>query len=253
MWVHKPGRHNQVANALSRKEVASYVGSLSRVMANFTEVVRKETPQDSTYQKLVEQVKDGTTRRYWLENELLYFTGEKTYVPSSKLRRKLLKETHDTKWVGHLREERTLALLAQSFHWPKMKEGVQAYVKTCHICQVDKTERKKEEGLLQPMPISKRPWQCLSMDFINGFPKVEGFKSVLVVVDKFSKYVIFIPAPSECPIEEAAHSFFSNVMKHFGMPEDIVSDRETRFTSRFWVELFKMWGTECMFFTANQP
>ena len=97
---------------------------------------------------MVEQVKEGTTRRYWLENELLYFIGGKLYVPSSKLRRELLKETHDIKWAGHPREVRTLALLARSFHWPKMKEDVQAYVKTCHVFQVDKIEQKKETGLL---------------------------------------------------------------------------------------------------------
>ena len=124
------------------------MGPLGRVVADFTERVRQEAPQDSTYQKLVKQVKDGTTRRYWLENELLYSTGQKLYVPSSKLRQELLKETHNTKWVGHPGEERTLALLARSFHWPKMKEDRQAYVKTCHVYQVDKTERKKEAGLL---------------------------------------------------------------------------------------------------------
>ena len=139
VWVHKLGRHNQVADALSRKEVANYVGSLSQVVADFIERVRHEAPQDSTYQKLVEQVKEGTMRRYWLENDLLYFTGGKLYVPSSKLRRELQKETHDTKWAGHPGDERTLALLARSFHWPKMKEDVQTYVKTCHVCQVDKT------------------------------------------------------------------------------------------------------------------
>ena len=159
-------------------------------------------------------------------------------MPSTKLRRELLKETHDTRWAGHPGEERTLALLARSFHWPKMKEDVQAYVKTCHVCQVDKTERKKEAGLLQPLPIPEKPWQCVSMDFITGFPKVESFGSVLVVVDRFSKYAVFIPAPSECPAEEAARIFFSNVVKHFGMPEDIMSDRDSRFTGRFWVELF---------------
>ena len=136
---------------------------------------------------------------------------------------------------------------------PKMKESVQASVKTCHFCQVDKTERKKEAGLLQPLPISNRPWQCLSMDFINGFSKVESFGIVLAVVDRFSKYVVFIPAPSKRPTEEVARSFFSNVVKHFGMPEEMVSDRDTRFIGRFWVELFKMWGTECKISTTNHP
>ena len=130
---------------------------------------------------------------------------------------------------------------------------MQTYDKTCHVCQVDKIERKKEAGLLQPLPILKRPWQCLSMDFISGFPKVEVFRSVLVVVDKFSKYVVFIPATSECPTKEASQIFFSNIVKHFGMPEDIVSDRDTQFTCRFWVELFKMWGIECKFSTTNHP
>ena len=78
--------------------------------------------------------------------------------------------------------------------------------------------------MLQPLPIPKRPWQCLSMDFISGFSKVEGFISVLVVVDRFSKYVVFISASSECPTEKAARIFFSNVVKHFGMPEDIVNN-----------------------------
>ena len=91
------------------------------------------------------------------------------------------------------------------------------------------------------------------MDFISGFPKVEGIGSVLVVVDRFSKYVVFIPASSECPVEEAACIFFSNVVKHFGRPKDIVSDRDMWLISRFWVELFKMWGMKCKFSTANHP
>ena len=54
VWVHKPGRHNQVADVLSRKEVARYLGLLSRVVVDFTERVRQEASQDPAYQKLVE-------------------------------------------------------------------------------------------------------------------------------------------------------------------------------------------------------
>ena len=72
--MHKSGRHNQVANALCKKEVASYVGSLSLVVADFTERVRREAPQDLTDQKLGKQVKEGTIRRYLLENKLMYLT-----------------------------------------------------------------------------------------------------------------------------------------------------------------------------------
>ena len=101
---------------------------------------------------------------------------------------------------------------------------MQAYVKTCHVFQVDKIERKKEAGLLQPLPIPERPWQCIPMDFISGFLKVDGFKFALLVVDRFSKYFVFMPVLSECLDEEAARIFFNNVVKHFGMPENILSD-----------------------------
>ena len=149
--------------------------------------------------------------------------------------------------------KRGLALLARSYYWPKMGEDVQACVKSYLVCHMDKTERKKVVGLLQPLPIPERPWENISMDFITRFPKVRDFKSVFVVVDRFSKYVVFIPAPDACPTEEAAKLFFSNVVKHFGLPKDIVSDRDVRFTSRFWVELFKLLGSELKFFTANHP
>ena len=175
------------------------------------------------------------------------------YVPAGGLRKDLLRETHDSKWPGHPGEEITLVLLTRSYYWPKMGEDVQAYVKSYLVCQMDKTKRKKAAGLLQPLPIPERPWENISMDFITRFPKVRDFKSVFVVVDRFSKYVVFIPAPDACPTEEAAKLFFSNVVKHFGLPKDIVSDRDARFTGRFWVELFKLLGSELKFSTTNHP
>ena len=90
------------------------------------------------------------------------------------------------------------------------------------------------------------------MDFISEFPKVEDFGSISVVVDMFYKYVVFIPAPSEFPPEEAAWIFFSKSMQHCRILKDLVSERETQFTSRFWVELFKI-CTKCKFFIVNRP
>ena len=168
--------------------------------------------------------------------------GGRWYVLIGGLRKDLLQETHDSKWADHPGEERTLELLARSYYWPKMGENVLTYVKSYLVCNMDKTERKKAVGLLQPLPIPETPWKNIFMDFIIGFPKVRDFKSVFVVVDRFSKYVVFIPAPNACLAEKVAKLFFSNVVKHFGLPKDIVSDRDARFTRRFWVELFKLLG-----------
>ena len=85
-------------------------------MANFIARLRQKALQESTYNKLVEHVKEDNTRRYRLDDGLLYYVGRKLYVPSIKLRWELLKETHNTKWVGYLEKERTFPLISESFH-----------------------------------------------------------------------------------------------------------------------------------------
>ena len=71
------------------------------------------------------------------------------------------------------------------------------------------------------------------MDFIMVFPKTDGFRSIMVVVDMFSKYGTFIPTTKECPIEEVARLFLKHVVKYWGVPQSIVSDRDGWFTRRF--------------------
>ncbi|KAL4297430.1 hypothetical protein GQ457_12G018750 [Hibiscus cannabinus] len=154
-----------------------------------------------------------------------------------------MKESHDSKWAGHPGIHHTTTLLADKYYWPHMGRDVEAYVKTCLMCKQNKVEAGKPMGLLQPLPIPERPWKSISMDFIIGLPKVDDFSSIMVVVDRFSKYATSIPASKVCPAEEAARLFLKHVVKYWGVLKTIVSDRDTRFTGRFWTELFKLEGS----------
>ena len=91
------------------------------------------------------------------------------------------------------------------------------------------------------------------MDFITGFLEARDCKSIFVVVGQFLKYSVFMATLEACSVEEAANLFFNHVVKHFGLPKDIVNDRDARFTGSFWVELFKLLGSELKFSTANYP
>ena len=180
---------------------------------------------DPTAKNLIELANEGKTRRFWLDGELVYTHGHRLYVPHyGKLRKEVMKECHDSKWAGHPGMHRTLALLEDRYYWPHMGADVETYVKTCLVCQQDKVELKTPAGLLQPLPVPERPWESLSMDFIIGLPKSDGFASILVVVDTFSKYATFIPATKECPAEEAARLFLRHVVKYWGVPLSIISD-----------------------------
>lgn len=71
------------------------------------------------------------------------------------------------------------------------------------------------------------------MDFITDFPMVDGLGSIIVVVNCSSTYSVFLAIPMHCTVEEAVALFLSGVVKHFGLPANIVSDRGARFTSWF--------------------
>ncbi|KAL0373601.1 UNVERIFIED_CONTAM: hypothetical protein Sradi_3275800 [Sesamum radiatum] len=94
-WVHGPGRHNDVADALSRKMIEEYVAALTVVESDFLDQIRESSKTDAGYLKLVEQVKKGQIRKYWLDSGLLYAKGGWAFVPTGPLRRRLLRETHD--------------------------------------------------------------------------------------------------------------------------------------------------------------
>ena len=104
--------------------------------------------------------------------------------------------------------------------------------------------QQQPKGLLDPIPIPERPWEKVSMDFITYLLKSKGFGSIIVVVDRFSKYATFMAASADCIAEETMRLFLRNVVKIWRVPKNIVSDRDPRFIGIFWTELFKMLGSD---------
>jgi transposase InsO family protein len=91
------------------------------------------------------------------------------------------------------------------------------------------------------------------MDFIVALPLSNGYDAISVVIDRFSKQAHFIPAKSTDDAPETSERFVENVVRHHGVPSEIVSDRDPKFTSRFWKELFKLLGTKLSLSTAAHP
>ena len=137
------------------------------------------------------------------------------------IRRNMIKECHDTKWAGHPGQRHTRALLESAYYWPQIRDEVEAYVRTCLVCQQDKVEQRQPRGLLEPLPITERPWDNVTMEFIIGLPKSEDSWSIIVVVDRFSKYATIIAAPTNCTAEEMVRLFLKHVVKYWGLPKVI--------------------------------
>ena len=78
------------------------------------------------------------------------------------------------------------------------------------------------------------------MDLITGLPLTSnGYNNILSVVDRFSKYCVFTPLKADTSAEAVANAFVDSVVRRFGVPLSIVSDRDHRFTSHFWRHLWK--------------
>jgi len=155
---------------------------------------------------------------------------------------------------GHLGVDKTLAALQQLFYWPKMVDDVRLYVKTCGSCQRNKPSNQKKGGLLKSLDIPSYPFESVSMDFITQLPETaRGNDALLVVVDRLSKLTILIPTNTTVSAAEAATLFYDNVFKNHGMPLSIVSDRDPRFTAKFWQEFYKCMGTTLKMSSGYHP
>ena len=127
------------------------------------------------------------------------------------------------------------------------------HVRKCSICQQNKVEHIHPARLLQPLRIPEQKWESISMDFITGLPKVQGRDCLYVVVDRLTKFAHFFVISSNYSAGQVAELFFREVFRLHGLPKTIVNDRDSKFTSAFWQELFRLVGTELATSTSYHP
>jgi len=88
-----------------------------------------------------------------------------------------------------------------------------------------------------PNSIPEKPWTHILADFITKLPLAQGYDTILVVVDRLTKMVHFIPTTERTSAEGLARLFRDNVWKLHGLPESIISDRGPQFTAGLMREL----------------
>lgn len=91
------------------------------------------------------------------------------------------------------------------------------------------------------------------MDVIEKLPKSEIFDTILVVVDRYSKYAHFFPLKHPFTTQGVAQLILDNVVKLHGLPKSFVSNRDKIFTRTFWKQLFKLLEVKFVLSTTYQP
>ena len=132
-----------------------------------------------------------------------------------------------------------------------MKNDIVEYVSKCLNCQQVKAEHQIPSRLLNPISIPKWKWDNITMDFVFGFPLTQGkHDSIWVIIDRLTKLAHLLPVRLDYSMDLLAELYVNEIVWLHGIPLSIVSDRNPRFTSRFWKELQSALGTRQKFSTA---
>ena len=247
---YKPGKQNPADPFSRRPDLKVAANTLTKVSLrpNWLGQFLAGYKTDTAFQGAAQEEKD--TREDGL---IIHKPTGRIWVPASA-RQLVLTECHDAPTAGHFGVDKTVAAVKQVYYWRGLQKDVEAYVKSCDKCQRTKTSTQKPAGLLQPIPIPTKKWQVISLDLIVSLPvTVRGKDSILVVVDRLTKMAHYFAVNNTATAEDLAKVVLSGVVKYHGLPEVIISDRDTRFTGHFWQAIFSRLGVQSKLSTAYHP
>lgn len=248
---YRPGRVNVVADALSRRDQPDKsLQTISDPTFQLYKDIRTELDSNEELRNLrgnVSQLRGPD----WCVHDGLILNGSRVFVPASSPHLPTAIQLAHT--VGHEGIQKTLHRLRRDFVIDGDRAIIRDFVRACSACQRNKTETLQPAGLLQPLQVPSQIWADISLDFIEGLPKVHGKSVILTAGDKFSKYAHFIPLSHPYTAASVAISFFSEIVKLHGFSSSIVSGCDPIFTSHVWRDLFKLAGVKLCMSTTFHP
>ncbi len=190
-------------------------------------------------------------------NGLLLFQ-KRVYVPTG-IRKELVQHEHGLPAHGHQGNRKTLQRISQVYYFPGIRNVVKEVVKNCDTCIRSKAARHAPYGQLQSPNTPSQPWKSIAMDFVVKLPPSKDkwtgqeYDSILVINDRLTKYAYMIPYKEASTAEDLANVFLRTIVANHGTPDEIISDRDKLFTSKFWTTLMAALGTKRKLSTAFHP
>jgi hypothetical protein len=185
------------------------------------------------------------------------WVGQRLYIPEDhNLRLRIMEAHHTSPIAGHPGEKGMYRSMLRNYFWPGMKRDCQQYASNCPSCHRSRTRTVLKQGLLKPLPIPKRLWQDLSMDFITHLPpcrrRGQEFKHCLVVVDRLGKGRMYEPL-ANLDINTMYEAMNRRVFCTKGLPVSIVSDRGSQIVSHLWKRICDRRKIQVKLSSAQHP
>lgn len=245
---YKQGITNATADALSRAPDHNQLFAISVSNPSWLEKLQQGYEEDELSKQLLVELSltPHNEKGFNLLDGIIRYKGRIWVGNNTLAQQHILQALHASALGGHSSIQGTYHRVKALFAWPKLKQVVTTFVQECNVCQQAKVDNTRLPGLLQPLPIPDTAWSIVSLDFIEGLPKSRKIDTILVVIDKFTKYAHFLALAHPYIALVVAQLYFNNIYKLHGLPSAIVSDRDRVFTSALWKELFALSDTKLL-------
>jgi hypothetical protein len=226
-----------------------------KLTSNILEEIKNGQKEDLELVDRVVLVNQGKGGDFRLDGNSVLMFRDRVCVPDVlELKRRILEEGHKSSLSIHPGETKIYQDLKRLFWWPGMMKEIAKFVYACLVCQKSKIEHQKPSGLMQPLFVSEWKWDSISMDFVGALPKtIKGFDSIWVIVDRLTKSAHFVPIKTSMSVAKLAEIYIEQIVRLHSIPSSIVSDRDPRFTSKFWESLQVALGTKLRLSAAYHP
>ncbi|GJV61898.1 putative nucleotidyltransferase, ribonuclease H [Tanacetum coccineum] len=252
---YHPGKANVVVDALSGKERVKHkrVRDMNmtlqssikdRILAAQKEAVDESAGLQKGLDEMIEQRSDGTL--YYLDQIWVPLKGD--------VRTLIMDEAHKSKYYVHPGADKMYYDLRGRYMWSGMKKDIAMYVSKCLTCLMVKAEHQRPSGLLQQPEIPKWKWERIAMDFVTKLPRTSsGHDTIWVIVDRLTKFAHFLPIREDYKMDRLARLYLKEIVARHGVSISIISDRDSRFTSRFCQSMQEALRTRLDMSTAYHP
>lgn len=246
---HISGKNNFVADAFSRVEAIA-----TPTVINYDDIA-VEQKHDPELQGLLK----SKTTSLRLELRDVMGSSNQIYcdVSDQRLSRPYIPKQHRLRvmqtihGLSHPGIRATRKLLSSKFVWPSMNQDIASFVKSCDRCQRSKINRHTLAAL-GDFDVPQGRFSHVHMDLVGPLPPSKGYRYLLTVVDRFSRWPEAIPL-SDMLAETVASAFCQVWVSRFGVPETISTDQGRQFESELFLELTKWLGTVRTRTTAYHP
>ena len=141
--------------------------------------------------------------------------------------------------------------------WKLMVDDVDMFCQSCPTCAVSKPNNQQAMGLLKTLPVPHCPWQSIGIDFVGPLPESSNcsgaFDMICVVIDHLTSMIYLTPTKQTYGAKQMAEVIFDTVYKLHGLPEKIISNCNSLFTSTLWKRLHELLGVELRLSSAYHP